>query len=260
VTSRTVFEPLAGVWEVSVDARRTSDADNAPFTLTATILGVTVEPNPDVIETATIGSLIEHEYTATNEFAAFTGGAVDTTLGSALIDTPSIADGEVQLNAVTLPAGVNSFRATIGSPSDPSADLDLVVFDCADPTDNPTTLAGCNNRGQSADGDSEESVTVNPAQLRDGVWVVVVDGFDVPAGTTTFEYIDVYTRTTPLGTIDANDTSELRATGASWDVAAGITAQASPGEGRVLYGNLEIRTSDGVLVGRNDVIIENVEP
>ena len=57
VTSRTVLEPLAGVWEVSVDARRTSDADNAPFTLTATILGVTVEPNPDVIETATVGSL-----------------------------------------------------------------------------------------------------------------------------------------------------------------------------------------------------------
>ena len=41
VTSRTVFDPMPGVWEVSVDARRTSDADNVPFTLTATILGVT---------------------------------------------------------------------------------------------------------------------------------------------------------------------------------------------------------------------------
>jgi len=260
VTSRTVFDPLAGVWEVSIDARRTSDADNAPFTLTATILGVSVEPDPLVIESTTIGTPNEAEMTATNDWAAFTGGAVDSTLGSALIATPSIADEEVHQNAVTLPSGVNSFRATIGSPSDPAADLDLFVFDCADPTDNPDTLAGCTNRGQSADGDSEESVTVNPTLLRAGVWVVVVDGFNVPAGTTTYEYIDMYTTAPPLGTIDTTDTSELRATGATWSFPAVITALAEPGEGRVLYGNVEIRTDGGVLVGRNDVIIETVSP
>ena len=134
------------------------------------------------------------------------------------------------------------------------------MFDCADPTDNPATLAGCNNRGQSADGDSEESVTVNPALLRAGTWVVVVDGFDVPAGSTTLDYIDVYTAATPLGTIDVNDTSELRATGAEWSFDAAITATTAPGDGRVLYGFVEVRTSDGVLVGRSQVIIESVTP
>ena len=151
----------------------------------------------------------------------------------------------MQLNPVTLPAGTNSFRATIGSPDDPGADLDLFVFDCADATDNPATLAGCTNRGQSADGDSEESVTVNPANLvgRNGTWVVVVDGFDVPAGSTIYEYIDVYTTTTPLGTIDVDDTSELRATGSDWTFNATITANAGPGSERVLFGSVEVRTS-----------------
>ena len=45
--------------------------------------------------------------------------------------------------------------------------------------------------GQTADGDSEESVTIaNPAA---GTWVVLVDGFAVPAGTTTYNYVDVFT-------------------------------------------------------------------
>lgn len=259
-TSRTVFDPLPGVWEVTVDARRTSDADNVPFTLTATILGVTLDPDALTIPSATIGTAVNQSYGATNDFAAFTGGAVATTLGSAKIATPSIADLEVQNNPVTLAAGVNSFRATIGSPSDPGADLDLFVFDCADPTDDPTTLAGCNNRGQSADGDSEESVTVNPALLRAGTWVVVVDGFDVPAGSTTFDYIDVFTTAPPLGTINVNDTSQLRATGAEWSFDAEITATTAPATGRVLYGHVEIRTSDNVLVGRSPVIIESVSP
>ena len=40
------------MWEVTVEARRTSDVGDAPFTLTASILGATVSPNPDVIASA----------------------------------------------------------------------------------------------------------------------------------------------------------------------------------------------------------------
>ena len=56
-----------------VEARRTSDVANAPFTLTATILGASVEPNPDIIQSAQIGVPVARSYTATVLFGAFTG-------------------------------------------------------------------------------------------------------------------------------------------------------------------------------------------
>ena len=80
------------MWEVTVDARRTSDAVSAPFTLTASILGASVSPNPDVIASATIGMPVARSYTLTNRFGAFTGRAVGTTLGSAFRATPTIAN------------------------------------------------------------------------------------------------------------------------------------------------------------------------
>jgi hypothetical protein len=235
------------VWEVTVDARRNSDAVSAPYTLTATLLGATVEPNPDVIPSATIGIPVDREYTITNLFGAFTGRAVGTALGSALLQTPTIAHLEVQEFEVVIPAGATSLRATIGSPSDPGADLDLFVL-----RPNGTTA------GQSADGDSEESVTIpNPVA---GTWTIRVDGFDVPAGSTTYDYIDVFFTTPSFGSISVTDANAVRPAGGSWTVPATVTAAAAPAAGRVLYGNVEVRTDTDVLVGRGDVIIQSVTP
>ena len=171
---------------MSVDARRNSAADDAAFTLTASVLGASVEPDPDVIGAATVGVPVSRSYTATNLFGAFTGRMQGTPLGSAFLDTPTIADGEVQEFTVAVPAGATSLRATIGNTSDLAADLDLFV-------ENP---AGA-TVGQSADGDSEESVTINSPAA--GNWTVVVDGFAIPDGTTTYDYIDVFFTTTPMG-------------------------------------------------------------
>jgi subtilisin family serine protease len=250
-TSRSVTNPQAGVWEVSVDARRNSDNLNgAPFTLTASILGASVSPNPDVIASATVGVPVARSYTLTNLFGAFTGRAVGTPLGSARIDTPTIAHLAQQQFQTTIPAGATSFRATIGSPSDPAADLDLFVFNC--------TSGTCVLVGQSADGDSEESVTINnPAA---GAWLVLVDGFNVPAGSTTYKYIDVFRTATAQGTIAVTDANALRPAGSSWTVPAAVTANAVPSAGRVLYGNVEVRTDLNVLVGSGDVIVQSVTP
>jgi subtilisin family serine protease len=251
-TSRSVTNPQAGVWEVTVDARRNSDAfpAPAPFTLTASILGASVSPNPDIIASATLGVPVNRSYTLTNLFGTFTGRAVGTVLGSARIATPTIAHLAQQQFQTTIPAGATQFRATIGSPSDPAADLDLFVFNC--------TTGTCVQAGQSADGDSEESVTINnPAA---GLWIVLVDGFNVPAGTTTYKYIDVFRTTTPLGTISVTDANAVRAAGTSWTVPATVTANAVPSAGRVLYGNVEVRTDQNVLVGSGDVIVQSVTP
>jgi subtilisin family serine protease len=247
--SRTVTNPTAGVWELTVEARRTSDAATTPYTLTASILGATVSPNPDVIPNATIGVPIARSYTITNVFGAFTGRAVGTTLGSARVGPFTINNLEQQQYPVVVTAGSTSLRATIGSPSDPGADLDLFVFNC--------TSGTCVLAGQSADGDSEESVTIaNPAA---GNWLVLVDGFAVPAGSTSYNYIDVFINPA-FGSVTVTDADALRPAGSSWTVSGSVTANAAPAAGRVLLGNVEVRTDTNVLVGSGDVIVQSVSP
>jgi hypothetical protein len=255
--SRTTTNPLAGVWEVSVDARRLSDTADAPFTLTTSILGATVSPNPDVIPSATIGVPVARSYTITNILGPFTGRAVGTTLGSARRGVFTIANLEVQAREVTVTAGATSLRATIGGPSDPAADLDLFVYNCTAAPSTGTSIVGCGRAGLSADGDSEESVTLsNPAA---GRWVVVVDGFAIPAGTTTYNYVDVFVNAA-FGAVSVTDANALRPSGASWTVPGSVTANAAPATGRVLYGNVQVRTDTNVLVGTGDVIVEAVTP
>jgi hypothetical protein len=247
--SRATSNPLAGVWEVTVEARRTSDVADAPFTLTVSVLGASVAPNPDVIASATIGVPTVHSYTATNLFGAFTGRMVGTTLGSAFRATPTIANLAQQQYAITVAAGSTSLRATIGGSSDLAADLDLFVFNC--------TTGACVLAGQSADGDSEESVTINnPAA---GAWVVLIDGFAVPAGTTTYNYVDVFVNPA-FGSISLTDANALRPAGSSWTAPGSVTANAAPADGRVLLGNVQVRTNTNVLVGQGDVVIQSVTP
>jgi hypothetical protein len=243
--SRTVSNPLAGVWEVTVEGRRTSDAAAAEYTLTASILGASVSPNPDTIASATLDTPIARSYAVTNLFGAFTGRAVGTSLGSAKMATPTIADLAQQTYQVVVPVGSTSLRATIGGTSDPAADLDLFVIR------NGTVV------GQSADGDSEESVTIpNPAA---GTYTVLVDGYAVPAGTTTYNYVDVFANAA-FGAVELTDANALRPAGSSWTVPGTVTAEKAPEAGRVLLGNVQVRTDTNVLVGSSDVVVQSVTP
>jgi hypothetical protein len=149
---------------------------------------------------------------------------------------------------VTVTPGSSSLRATIGGTSDPGADLDLFVFNC--------TSGTCVQAGSNADGDSEESVTINnPAA---GLWVVLVDGFAVPAGTTTYNYIDVFVNTA-FGSVAVTDANALRPAGTVWTVPGSVTANAAPGTGRVLFGNVRVVTDTNLQVGSGDVIVESVQ-
>lgn len=245
--SRTQANPIAGVWEVTVEARRTSDALNTPFTLVASVLGATVAPNPDVIPAATAGVGIGRSYTLTNVLGPFTGRAVGTNLGSANLGTFSIAHLAQQQYPLTVTPGSTSLRATIGSAADPGADLDLFVFNC--------TSGTCLLAGSSAGGSAEESVSIaNPAA---GAWMVLVDGFNVPSGSTTYSYIDVFGNPA-FGTVSITDANALRASGASWVVPGVVTANAGPAAGRVLLGTVEVRTDSNVLVGSGNVIVQSV--
>lgn len=248
-TSRTVSNPQAGVWEVTVEVRRTSDAISVPYTLTASVLGATVEPNPDTIASATVGVPVARSYKATNLYGAFTGRLTGSTLGSAFRGTPTIANHAVQEYPILVTSGSTALRVTIGGTSDPGADLDLFLFNC--------TSGTCVLAGQSADGDSEESVTVNnPAA---GAWKAVVDGYSVPEGSTTYNYVDVFTNPA-FGSVSVTDANALRPAGSSWTVPGSVTANAAPAAGRVLLGTVRVLTDGGVLVGSGDVVVESVTP
>ena len=109
--------------------------------------------------------------------------------------------------------------------------------------------------GQSADGDSEESVTIaNPAA---GTWVALVDGYAVPSGTTEYDYLDVFTNPA-FGSVAVTDANAARASGSSWTVPATVTATAAPAAGRVLRGQLTVQTDTGVTVGSSLVQINAV--
>jgi subtilisin family serine protease len=241
--SRTAANPQAGVWEVTVDGRRTSDAANVNYTLTASILGASVSPNPDEISNATANVGVSRTYEFTNLFGAFTGNAAGGNLGSAKVARPTIANHAVQEYTVVVDAGSTSLLARIGKPSDANADLDLFVLNAAG-----TVL------GQSADGDSEEAVTIaNPAA---GTYTIRVDGYSVPSGSTAYDYLDVFANT-KFGTISVTDASALRPAGATWTAPAVITAKVAPAADRILLGSVSV-VSGGITIGSNEVRVLNV--
>ncbi|PWR16795.1 serine protease [Micromonospora sicca] len=245
--SRTTSNPLAGVWEVTVDGRRTSDAEWTKFALTASVLGATVSPNPDVIDSATLNVPVSRSYSLTSTLGSFTGRAVGGTLGSARQGQFTIGNRTVQEYDLTVTPGSTQMRATIGGTSDPAADLDLYVLNC--------TSGTCVEAGRSADGDSEESVTIaNPAA---GAWKVRVDGYSVPSGSTSYNYIDVFTNPA-FGTVAVSDANAPRPSGTSWTVPGSVTVKAAPATGRMLYGTVQVRTDTNILIGSGDIVVRNV--
>jgi hypothetical protein len=245
--SRTYTAPEAGVWEIVVEARRTSDTMSAPYVVTIAAVGATVSPNPDVVESAQLGVPLARPYELTAALGAFNGRATGTNLGSAAIGEKTIADGARQEFEIQVAPGSSQLRVKIGSTSDAAADLDLFLLNC--------TSGTCVAAGQSADTDSEEAVTINAPAA--GRWVARVDGYEVPEGETTYDYLDVFTAAS-FGRITVADTNQSRASGSSWTVTGNVTAQAAPGAGRVLLGNIEVRSDSNALVGTGDVIVNSV--
>src|SRR5262249_51220951 len=159
------------VWEVTIDASRTSAVSPATFSVTATLQGVDVSPSSWVIDPATIGSTSTQAFTFHNRFGAFTGGAVGTALGSAFRAHPTIASGGPQQTfTVNVPAGSSAISARIGNASDAAADLDLFLFDCH--------TGSCVLKASSTSGSAEEFVSSSAPAA--GVWIVLVDPFAVP--------------------------------------------------------------------------------
>ncbi|MGW0606368.1 S8 family serine peptidase [Streptomyces sp. NPDC002640] len=238
------YAPTPGVWEIEVESRRTSPLLNNPYELDVTMLGATFEPETLEIPEAKVGEPAAAEWTVENKFAAFEGKLVGGSLGSSKADRPTIANHEVQTFTVEVPAGAEALNVAIGNVSDTAADLDLVVKNAAG-----------TQVGSSADGDSEESVSVkNPAA---GTYTVEVDGYSVPSGSTAYDYLDVFF-SEALGTVAVDDTAVKLAEGGTASFSGTVTVGAPAPEGREFFGEVQLVNANGTPAGVGSVKIGTV--
>ncbi|WP_030814079.1 S8 family serine peptidase [Streptomyces sp. NRRL F-2799] len=244
---RSYADPQAGVWEVEVEARRTSPLLDNPYTLDVSVLGAAFDPETVTVPEAKVGVPATASWKVTNKYAALDGKLVGGPLGSAKAARPAIKEGETATTTVYVPAGAKSLDVAIGKVSDPAADLDLTVYD-----------ASGKEVGKSADGDSEEAVSVpSPAA---GTYTVEVEGYSVPAGSTDYDYRDVFFSDT-LGAVTVDGSAPVKlATGASATVTGQVTAAAEAPAGREFFGRVQLVNAHGTVAGTASVQIGKVTP
>ncbi|MFE1439007.1 S8 family serine peptidase [Streptomyces sp. NPDC058739] len=244
---RSYADPQPGVWEIEVESRRTSPVLNNPFKLDVSVLGAAFDPETVTVSEAKVGVPTAASWTVKNNFAAIDGKLVGGPLGSSKAARPTIAEGDTQISTVVVPEGAASLDVAIGNVSDAAADLDLTVKNAAG------TVVG-----SAADGDSEEAVSVkNPAA---GTYTIEVAGYAVPAGSTAYDYLDVFF-SAALGsvTVDAGAGVEL-GTGATATVSGDVVAAAPAPEGREFFGQVSLVNARGTVAGLGNVKIEKVTP
>ncbi|MFB6984245.1 S8 family serine peptidase [Streptomyces scopuliridis] len=241
---RSYPDPQPGVWEIEVESRRTSPLLDNPYTLDVSLMGADFDPAVTTIPEAKIGTPAPVSWKVSNGFAAIDGTLGGGSLGSAKVSRPTIADGEQQETTVTIGAGVERLDVAIGGTTDTGADLDLYVVK------DGRTL------GQSTTAGSVESVSlVNPAA---GTYTITVDAYAVPAGSTAYDYRDVY-YSASLGSVKADGPVKL-ASGASAQVAAEVLVNSAAPAGRQFFGEVQLLNARGTAAGTGSVIIESVTP
>ncbi|MFJ4647871.1 S8 family serine peptidase [Streptomyces bobili] len=245
--ARSYADPQPGVWEIEVESRRTSPLLDNPYKLDVTVFGAAFDPATVTVPEAKVGTPAPVSWKVTNNFAAVDGKLVGGPLGSSKKARPTIADHENQTTTVEVPAGAKSLDVSIGGVSDASADLDLTVYDAAG-----------EQVAQQADGDSNEAVSIpSPAA---GTYTIEVAGYSVPAGTTAYDYLDVFFSSS-LGTVGVDESTPVKlATGASTAVSATVTAAAPAPEGRSFFGQVQLVNARGTVAGLGSVSIEKVLP
>lgn len=241
---RSYPEPQAGVWEIEVESRRTSPLLDNPYKLDVSALGVAFDPAVQTVPEAKVGTPAPVSWKVTNNFAAVDGKLKGGPLGSAKAAKPSIKQGETQTTTVVVPEGAERLDVTIGSTADAAADLDLSVS-----KDGAVV-------GSSADGDSEESVSLKKPAA--GTYEIEVAGYSIPAGTTAYDYRDVFF-SAALGSVKVDESAPVKlGNGASAQVTAEVAADAPAAEGRQLFGEVSLLNGRGTVAGTGSVLIEKV--
>ncbi|MBF9128010.1 S8 family serine peptidase [Plantactinospora sp. S1510] len=240
---RSYDNPIPGVWEIEVESRRTSPLLGNPYQIQARVQGIQITPDETVLLNVEAGKPTPVTWDLTNDFGPVVVTGSGGPLGSTLETRPSIAHHEVLSYEVAVPAGASRLDVAIGDTSDPGADLDLYVYK------DGVRVA------YDADGDSEESVSVaDPAA---GTYVIEVEGYSVPAGTTQLDYRDAF-YSPALGNLSAPASYDSLAYQESTSITGSLTALSVPATGRQLSGELKVVTVEGAVVASALVKVDAV--
>ncbi|MFI8927621.1 S8 family serine peptidase [Streptomyces sp. NPDC053474] len=241
---RSYKDPTPGVWEIEVESRRTSPMLDNPYRLDVSALGVSFAPAPQKVDDAKVGQPTPVTWKATNDYATVDGKLKGGSLGSAVTARPTIKQGQKQTTTVVVPEGAERLDAAIGSTSDARADLDLAV------------LKDGRVVAQSADGDSDESVSI--AKPAPGTYTIEVAGYSIPSGQTAYDYRDVFFSAS-LGQVKVDEAKPVKlANGESATVAAELVAGAPAASGRVLFGEVNLLNARGTVAGTGTVTVAKV--
>ncbi|SFB97407.1 S8 family serine peptidase [Streptomyces aidingensis] len=242
---RSYDNPIPGVWELNVDARRTSPYLDQPYTLDATVYGATFDPAETVVEDAPVGEEIPLSWEIANHFAPVTGTVDGGDLGSVLNARPTVGDNEyVIVDEVVLDDSVSFFEVEITNPADTGADLDLYVYRDGELVDQSTSAT------------SDEYISFTDPEP--GTYTVEVHGWSVPEGSTEYDFSDGY-YSPVFGSVSAEGSISL-GNGESGALSAGLTLAAGTElpEGRDLFASIKLRNERGTAAGSGDVLITSI--
>lgn len=117
---RSYADPQAGVWEIEVEARRTSPQLDNPYKLGVAVLGAAFDPAVQTVPEAKVGTPAAVSWKVTNNFAAIDGKLKGGSLGSSKTARPSLKEGETQTSTVVVPRAPSVWTSpSAASPTTP---------------------------------------------------------------------------------------------------------------------------------------------
>lgn len=243
---RAYANPIPGVWEIEVEARRTSPYLDNPYRLAVNALGSTFAPQTQELAEAKIGQATPVEWKVSNEFGPVDGKLRGGPLGSARTERPTIKQGQTYSTEVTVAEGATRLDVAIGGAADTKSDLDLaVVFDGQVVGD--STSSGSNEK-------------VSLAAPKAGTYTIEVAGYSIPSGSTAFDYHDLFFAPS-LGEIKVEAGNRVTlGNGESTQVKADVVVAGPAPEGRSFFGELALVNKAGTSTGVGSVQIKKVIP
>ncbi len=242
--ARSYDQPAAGIWELEVEARRTSPSSDNDYQLTAQLQGVSVTPETVTIETASVHRPVAGTFTATNQWGRTTVTPVEGQVGRTRDLWSDVAVGQMTQGQIDVARDATRIELAV-TPRQADADLDVYLFG------RNGLVAQSTNVGPG----TERIVVRNP---QPGTHAIVVAAVDVPSGTTEFDYHErAYSR--GIGTISVPaGAGKLLAPGQALTVDAEVTAYAMPVNGRPLVGRVQFANARGSVIGSAEVLINEV--